>query len=190
LVREAGLANVDTRVMDARHLDLPSASFDVAISRLLIMLVPEPHEVVAEVRRVLKPGARFAAIVWASAERNPGLSVPLAIARRRRSQSDPAFATPWWYALSEPATLEETLRRGGLHSVEVHAVPTVRMSVSSAEVVAEQRGGFPRLVETIDGLPEAEREPTWQEIEQALGQFAGSQGIEIPGELLIGVGTA
>src|SRR5687768_3139230 len=37
--RKAGLANVETRVMDARKLDLESASFDAVISRMGIMLI-------------------------------------------------------------------------------------------------------------------------------------------------------
>ena len=85
---------------------------------------------------------------------------------------------------------DQTVRRGGSHTIEVRIVPTLRTRASAAEVVAAQRSTFPRLVEQIDGLPEAEREPTWQEIEQALAQFEGSHGVEIPGEFLIGVGTA
>ena len=188
--REAGLANVETRVMDARQLDLPSASFDAAISRLLIMLVPEPYEIVAEIRRVLKPGARLAAIVFSTPERNPRTTIPLAVVRRRRNLPDPAATEPGMYALGEPGLLEMTLRLGGLRSVEVRSIPTVRTAASVAEIVTEQRIAFPRLVAMIDGLPEAEREPAWQEVEQALSQFEGPRGVEIPGELLIGVGTA
>src|SRR5215471_5497993 len=38
---QAGLRNVETRVLDARDLDLEPESFDSAISRLALMLVPE-----------------------------------------------------------------------------------------------------------------------------------------------------
>jgi SAM-dependent methyltransferase len=190
LAGEAGLANVETRVMNARQLDLPSDSFDAAISRLLIMLVPEPHEVVADIRRVLKPGARFAAIVFSTPERNPVLSIPLAIAARHGGLPEPTPDTPGTFGLAAPGRLEQTLQRGGLHAVEVHTVPTIRRAASPAQVVTEQRSSFPRLIDSINSLPETEREPTWQAIEQALAQFAGPHGVEIPGEFLIGVGTA
>src|ERR1700682_2728686 len=39
--RQAGLGNVETRILDARTLDLEPASFDGAISRLALMLIPE-----------------------------------------------------------------------------------------------------------------------------------------------------
>jgi ubiquinone/menaquinone biosynthesis C-methylase UbiE len=38
---QAGLRNVETRVLDARDLDLEPESFDAAISRLVLMLIPE-----------------------------------------------------------------------------------------------------------------------------------------------------
>ena len=37
----AGLGNVDTRVLDARSLDLEPASFDAVVSRLALMLISE-----------------------------------------------------------------------------------------------------------------------------------------------------
>ena len=40
-VARAGLGNVETRVLDARDLNLGPGSFDAAIARLALMLVPE-----------------------------------------------------------------------------------------------------------------------------------------------------
>jgi len=39
--RRAGLGNVETRVLDARSLDLEPASFDAVVSRLALMLISE-----------------------------------------------------------------------------------------------------------------------------------------------------
>src|ERR1044072_8774865 len=47
-----GLSNVETRVMDARSLDLESDSFDAAISRMGIMLMPERERALGEIKRV------------------------------------------------------------------------------------------------------------------------------------------
>jgi ubiquinone/menaquinone biosynthesis C-methylase UbiE len=187
--RDAGLANVETRVMDARDLDLEPESVDAAIARLVIMLIPEPHEAVTEIRRVLAPGARLSALVFSSAERNPGNSIPLAIARRRGNVPSPAPGSRDMFALGSPGVFEATLKRGGFQDVEVHVVAVPRRFASAAESVAFQRTSFPVLIEIIDGLHEAERESTWDEIEEALRQFEGRSGCEIPGEMLIGVGT-
>ena len=60
--RQAGLNQVDTRVMDAQRLDLEPDSFDAAVSRNCLMLIPDYQQALTEIRRVLKPGGRFAAI--------------------------------------------------------------------------------------------------------------------------------
>ena len=41
-MREHGAENVETRVMDAQRLELDADSFDAAISRFGVMLVPDP----------------------------------------------------------------------------------------------------------------------------------------------------
>lgn len=81
-LRKAGLTNVETRVMDAQHLELESDSFDAVISRMGIMLIPDRDRALAEIKRVLKPGGRLAAIVWSTPERNLGTIIPAQVARR------------------------------------------------------------------------------------------------------------
>src|SRR3712207_3862857 len=86
LAREAagadGLDNVQTRVMDAQRLELDSGSFDAAIARFSLQFIPDVQRALAEVRRVLKPGGRFAAVVFSAVERNPFRAAPQAIASR------------------------------------------------------------------------------------------------------------
>ena len=80
--RNEGLANLQTRLMDARLLELEPESFDAAICRLALMLIPEREKALAGIQRALKPGARFAAIVLSTAEKLPHISESSAIARR------------------------------------------------------------------------------------------------------------
>jgi ubiquinone/menaquinone biosynthesis C-methylase UbiE len=47
------LTNISTRVADAQHLDLASDSFDAAISRNCLMLIPDYRLALTEIRRVL-----------------------------------------------------------------------------------------------------------------------------------------
>ncbi len=50
---------LDLRGLPAEALDLPDASADVVISTLVLCSVDDPVQVLAEVRRVLRPGGRF-----------------------------------------------------------------------------------------------------------------------------------
>jgi ubiquinone/menaquinone biosynthesis C-methylase UbiE len=55
---QEGLSNITTRAMNAEQLDLPENQYDAVISRFGLMLIPNLQQALAEIRRVLKPGAR------------------------------------------------------------------------------------------------------------------------------------
>ena len=56
-------------VADEQTLPIDSASFDVAVSGLVLNFVPEPRRALAEMARVTRPGGMVAAYVWDYAEK-------------------------------------------------------------------------------------------------------------------------
>jgi SAM-dependent methyltransferase len=56
MVAAQDLGNVQVRELDARATGLPRASFDVVTSRLVLVNIPEPEQVVAEAVALAKPG--------------------------------------------------------------------------------------------------------------------------------------
>src|SRR5260221_10189854 len=79
VVQQEGLTTITTRVMDAEQLDLQDNAFDAVICRLALMLIPNLQPALREIRRVLKPGGKLAALVWSAPENNPLFALPLAI---------------------------------------------------------------------------------------------------------------
>jgi ubiquinone/menaquinone biosynthesis C-methylase UbiE len=59
---ERGLASVQIVAADARHTGLPPASFDLVHARTLLVNVPEPAEVLAEMVRLARPGGWVASL--------------------------------------------------------------------------------------------------------------------------------
>jgi ubiquinone/menaquinone biosynthesis C-methylase UbiE len=53
---ERGLANVEVITADARHTGLPTNTFDLVHARTLLVTIPEPDEVLAEMVRLARPG--------------------------------------------------------------------------------------------------------------------------------------
>ncbi len=76
LAASRGLANMTTAVASAGALPFPDASFDLVCCRLAAHHFPSLEDFVAEARRVLKPGGRFALVdnVAPDGERLPGAS--------------------------------------------------------------------------------------------------------------------
>ncbi|HEY6748074.1 MAG TPA: class I SAM-dependent methyltransferase [Mycobacteriales bacterium] len=58
-VRARGLSTVDLHVMDAGAPDLPPASYDLAVSSLVIFFLPDPGAALRSWRELLVPGGRL-----------------------------------------------------------------------------------------------------------------------------------
>jgi SAM-dependent methyltransferase len=187
--RNEGLANVETRVMNAENLALDADSFDAVISRIALMLFPNPAKALAEMRRVVKPGGRVAVIVFSAIEKNPYHGIPFGIVRRLGNIPPPAPGEPWMYALGDPRALEDLFKRARFPNVSVHALAIQRRFHSAADAIQTMKNSAVDLRELMNRLNEADRELAWAEIEQQLRQFEGPNGFEAPGEVLIGVGT-
>src|SRR5215472_7188689 len=138
-----GLNNVDTRVVDAQRLDLDPDSFDAAVSRNCLMLIPDYQQALTNIRRVLKPGGRFAAIVFSTPDRCPYLSLPHAIVFRVGRLASPAPERFGEFRLGARGILEDAYRTAGFREISVHTVPTRRRFPSLGEAMQYARGPFP-----------------------------------------------
>jgi ubiquinone/menaquinone biosynthesis C-methylase UbiE len=187
--RRDGLSNVETRVMDAGSLGLAPGSFDAAISRLGLMLVPAPERALARIRRALRPGGRLAAVVFSSAEQNPLSALPLAIARRHAGLPPASADGPGLFALGDPAILRAAYERAGFRDVAVRVVPAVRRFPSAAASVQFRLDASPEFARLVAGLGDAARDAALAEIEAVVRRFEGPDGVGEPAEYLVGVGT-
>lgn len=75
LVDDAGLDDVDVRVLDMLHIDLADASVDGIVCRWGFMFPLPTATAFGEARRVLRPGRRLAMAAWADPRRNPWIGV-------------------------------------------------------------------------------------------------------------------
>ena len=187
--RESNLANVETHVMDARHLELPSGSLDAAIARFSLQFVPEVERALAEVRRVLKSRGKFAAVVFSAMEKNPFRALPSAIASRLAGKPFPAPGPGQW-ALNDQATLRDRFGHAGFQHVDVRPVPFVYRFQSLGDALRNAEQSQPPFVQLMDQLSEHDRATAWSEIKQALQPFEGPDGFVAPSEALMVIGVA
>jgi cyclopropane fatty-acyl-phospholipid synthase-like methyltransferase len=81
--REAGVANIATRVMDGEQLDVEEGFFDAVISRVGFIYFPNQPAAFGGMRSALKPRGRLAGVVYSSAEANGFFAIPVSVIRRR-----------------------------------------------------------------------------------------------------------
>jgi ubiquinone/menaquinone biosynthesis C-methylase UbiE len=180
-----GLTAITTSVMDAEHLDLQDNAFDAVICRLALMLIPNRKLALREMRRVLKPGGKLAALVWSTPENNPLFALPLAmVSNSARGASSPL---PDPFALSDPSVFERELTEAGFSGVITRALP---FQSHYASLDAFLQSTASRLTAGVMGqLSKPEQQHLLEEVRQALSQFEGSHGLVAPAEFLLGVGS-
>jgi ubiquinone/menaquinone biosynthesis C-methylase UbiE len=186
--QEGGLTNIQIRVLDAQNIDLDPESFDSAISRLGIMLLPDVGAALRGVIKILRPGGRFSAMVFSTPERNPLSSIPQEVLRQYGAQL-PGGGDPPAYSLSAPGLLEQTLTKAGFRDVDVQAVPIGSCFTSERAGVQYLQETSPAMRDLAAQLSEHDRDAAWAEIEHRFRPFESERGFEAPGEMLVGVGT-
>jgi SAM-dependent methyltransferase len=180
---------VEARVRDARDLDLEPESFDAAISRLALMLIPERAQAMAGIHRALKTGKKFAALVLATADECPFVALPMGIAGRCAGTPNAPFGDPGLFALGDPAMLAAAYRGAGFREVTVEVVRVQRRFPSLGVAVQNVRDLLPEIPQLLMHATDAERASVWAEIESALRQFDGADEFVVPQSYVIGVGT-
>ena len=189
--RAAGLSNVETRELDGEALsELPATSFDAAISRVGLIYFPDQQRALAGIRHALKPGGRFAAIVYSTPDKNQFFSIPVGIIRRRAKLPPPQPGQPGPFSLGGDGVLAAAYERAGMRDIEVRKVDSPVRLPSAAECVRFERESFGALHQMMSTLSDAERAETWDEIERELRQFETSSGFVGPCEMIVGAGAA
>jgi phosphatidylethanolamine/phosphatidyl-N-methylethanolamine N-methyltransferase len=80
------LDNVDgLLVMDATRLAFPDGAFDAAVVPYVLTVVPEPHRMMDEIRRVVRPGGEIVLVNHFGAESGPVAGVEAFLGRHSAS---------------------------------------------------------------------------------------------------------
>jgi SAM-dependent methyltransferase len=118
-----GLTNLEAREMDMQALTFADATFDAATCRFGMMFCPDPVKAASEIRRVLKPGARFATAVWDVPARNPFFTSITGVLGEFVPLPAPDPTAPGIFRLAPPGELARVLTAGGFSNVTVEARP-------------------------------------------------------------------
>ena len=188
--RAAGLANVEVQVMDGEDVQVEAGRFDATISRVGLIFFPDRQRALAGVRRAMRPGGRFAGVVYSTPERNPFFSLPISIIRERAQLPPPAPGQPGPFSLGSPGVAEATLSEAGFTDVVAVRVDAPVRLPSVAECVRFEQESFGALHQMMRALDADAQAAVWSEISEALAAFETADGFAGPCELIVVAGTS
>jgi ubiquinone/menaquinone biosynthesis C-methylase UbiE len=121
---------------DAQALNLPEATFDAVAINFGMLHLSKPEMAIAEARRVLKKGGRFAFSVWAGPDKSPAASVMFNSIMKYADQNVNMPEAPPSYYFSDEKLTTDLLSKNGFDNISFseHLVEWV---VPSAEYLFE-----------------------------------------------------
>jgi SAM-dependent methyltransferase len=183
---EEGLRHVTTCEVDGEEIGTKwSEEFDAAISRLGLIYLPDRGRALRGIRSSLRMGARFAAVVYSTADRNAFFAEPVALIRRRAGLPAPLPGQPGPFSLGDPTVAKDAFLDAGFTDVEVQTLAAPLLLPSAADCVRFERESFGALHQMLSGLDSDERERVWDDIESALQAYETAEGFVGPCELHI-----
>lgn len=98
---------------DAGDLPFPDNSFDLIVCNFGMMHLPDQPKALSEIRRVLRPGGRFAMATWHGPNASPAFSLIMSTIREHADLTN-APAQPDLFAFARPQTAAEMMAAAGL----------------------------------------------------------------------------
>lgn len=180
-----GYGQIDFKVMDGENLTSGTGQFDAVVSRVGLIYFPNQMKALQGIRDTLKPGGRFAAMVYSTPENNGFFSIPVATIRKAANLPAPAKGQPGPFSLGQPGVLAEVLAQAGFSNIREQTVQAPLELPTAADCVRFERESFGALHEMLKGLETAAQDDVWADIETSLQAFENRKGFSGPCELVV-----
>jgi len=182
-VEERKVRNASFERMDAEHLQLPDASFDVALCALGLMYMPDPERAVREIRRVLRPGGRMLVAVWGERSRC-GWSALFPIVDAEVASD----VCPLFFRLGQGDTLVRVCAEAQFAAIELHRMATTLDYANADEACSAAFVGGPVSL-AWSRFDNDVRARVCARYIEALAAWRHGQSYRVPGEFVIVVAT-
>jgi SAM-dependent methyltransferase len=144
MIAEARMRHPDIafREGDAEALPFDDGTFDAVAMNFGLLHLARPEAALAEARRVLRAGGRYAFTVWAAPDQAVGFGMVLRAIQEVGRLDVPLPEGPPFFRFSAPDECRRTLEQAGFNDAAVRVLPlTWRLSSPDAVFDALSRGG-------------------------------------------------
>jgi ubiquinone/menaquinone biosynthesis C-methylase UbiE len=177
--RERKVSNVSFARMDAEMLDVPDASFDVALCALGLMYMPDPERALREMRRVLRPGGRLVIAVWGERSRCGWSAVFPIVDAEVASDVCPLF-----FRLGQHDTLAHVCAEAKFDTIEHRRIATTLIYTDADEASNAAFVGGPVAL-AWSRFDDDVRARVRARYVQAIEAWRHDEGYRLPGEFVV-----
>jgi SAM-dependent methyltransferase len=175
--------------MDGGALDFPDASFDAVTCKDGVMFCSDPVHALAEIRRVLKPGGRFAISVWDELEKCHFFNTMFGPVSKALGRQPPDPSAPGPFRLALPGAFERALLDAGLTDAAVEPREVV-FEFDSLDQHWSATSAMAAPVEAAKAtLPPDELAALKRAIADGLAPFMSGERIRVPNLARCATGT-
>ncbi|HNV59202.1 MAG TPA: class I SAM-dependent methyltransferase [Rhodoferax sp.] len=174
-----GLSNVSFQRMDAEALEIPDASFDVALCALGLMYMPDPGQAVGEMRRILRPGGRVVIAVWGERSRCGWSALFPIVDAEVASEVCPLF-----FGLGQEGALANLCVRANFEVIEQRRISTTLRYADADEACNAAFVGGPVAL-AWSRFSEHTRAGVRSRYLDAIDRWRDDPGYQVPGEFVV-----
>lgn len=185
--RARGLENVDFRVCDAEQLELEPESFDAALCRGALPLMPNPVAVLRVAYEALKPSGHIGLTLGGRLEANPYFTVPFTILRKYTSL--PRFAPSVPLYSSDPDRVRSILSDAGFRDLQFEPVEHLPMEFNSGREYWEYMRRFERTASVLAQIPYDQHEKIGEEVATLAAGGDPDGKVALKGESVVTAGV-
>lgn len=179
-----GLKQVRFQQGDVASLSYNTAMFDAVTSRFCLMFLPYLDKTLQEIHRVLKPGGRLSAAVWAAREKNPYITLPMGVLKEYVSIPPADPTVPGIFYLERPGDLIGRMKAAGFTDLREEDIPIEGVFTSGREYLDCLKEMAAPLQGLFEKIPREKRAEADEKMVQGAERFRRGSEVRIPGVAL------
>jgi SAM-dependent methyltransferase len=187
--RAQALQNVDFLVCDAEQLELEPESFDAALCRGALPLMPDPPAVLRIAYAALKPGARIVLTSGGRPEANPYFTVPYLVLRKHTTLPRYERGAPGPLYFADPDRLRAVLADAGFSDLHFETMELVPMEFENGRAYWEYSREFTGLAAVLAQIPTDQHEKIAEEVAAVATGGDPESTVSLKSELVVASGV-